>query len=115
MARNLFRLDGKTAFVSGSRGHLGRAMTHALAEAGAHVLVNGRDPAALKAFAADLTAQGLSVEAAPFDAHDVEKIRGFFGGLTRLDVLVHNIGFMEGKSFDRLEPADFARLNSKPR
>ena len=108
MARNLFRLDGKTAFVSGSRGHLGKAMTRTLAEAGAHVLVNGRDAAALKDFAADLSAQGLSVEAAPFDAHDVQKIRSFFGGLTRLDVLVNNIGFMEGKSFGQLEPADFA-------
>src|SRR5689334_3937809 len=108
MARNLFRLDGKTAFVSGSRGHLGKAMTRALAEAGAHVLINGRDAAALKDFAAELTAQGLSVEAASFDAHDVQKIRSFFGGLTRLDVLVNNIGFMEGKSFGQLEPADFA-------
>jgi len=108
MAQNLFRLDGKTAFVSGSRGHLGQAMTRALAEAGAHVLVNGRDPVALKAFAAELAAQGLSVEAVPFDAHDVHKIRSFFGGLTRLDVLVNNIGFMEAKSFTQLQPADFA-------
>ena len=43
MAQNLFRLDGKIAFVSGSRGHLGQAMARALAGAGAHVLVNGRD------------------------------------------------------------------------
>ena len=34
MAQDLFRLDGKTAFVSGSRGHLGAAMARALAEAG---------------------------------------------------------------------------------
>ena len=39
MAQQLFRLDGKTAFVSGSRGHLGAAMTRALCEAGAHVIV----------------------------------------------------------------------------
>ena len=42
-----FRLDGKTAFVSGSRGHLGAAMTRALGQAGAHVILNGRDDAAL--------------------------------------------------------------------
>ena len=108
MARDSFRLDGKTAFVSGSRGHLGQAMAGALADAGAHVLVNGRDAAALEAFAQSLRAQGLSAEAVPFDAHDVGRIRGFFGNLPRLDVLVNNIGFMQVKPFGQLEPVDFA-------
>jgi NAD(P)-dependent dehydrogenase (short-subunit alcohol dehydrogenase family) len=108
MAQDLFRLDGKIAFVSGSRGHLGRAMTEALARAGAHVFANGRDATQLDAFVRELTAQGLSVEAAPFDAHDVPNIRGFFGGLTRLDVLVNNIGFMQATSFGQLQAEDFA-------
>jgi NAD(P)-dependent dehydrogenase (short-subunit alcohol dehydrogenase family) len=108
MAQDLFRLDGKFAFVSGSRGHLGQAMTRALAQAGAHVFVNGRDGAALEAFACDLKSQGYSVETAAFDAHDVGKIRSFFGGLKRLDVLVNNIGFMQAKPFAELQPQDFA-------
>jgi NAD(P)-dependent dehydrogenase (short-subunit alcohol dehydrogenase family) len=108
MAQSLFRLDGRTAFVSGARGHLGAAMAGALAEAGAHVIANGRDGAALEDFAKALRARGLSAEAACFDVHDVEKIRAFFGGLKRLDVLVNNIGLMEGKPFDALQPGDFA-------
>jgi NAD(P)-dependent dehydrogenase (short-subunit alcohol dehydrogenase family) len=108
MAQNLFRLDGKIAFVSGSRGHLGAAMVQALAGAGAHVIVNGRDAAALESFAAGLRAQGFCVEAAAFDAHDGAKIRSFFGALPRLDVLVNNIGFMQGKAFDALTQQDFA-------
>ncbi|HWU54352.1 MAG TPA: SDR family oxidoreductase [Rhizomicrobium sp.] len=108
MAQNLFRLDGKTAFVSGSRGHLGRAMTEALARAGAHVFANGRDAAALDAFVRELVSQGLSVEAASFDAHDVQKISAFFGDLKRLDVLVNNIGFMQAKSFGQVQAQDFA-------
>ena len=107
MAQNIFRLDGRTAFVSGARGHLGSAMALALAEAGAHVLVNGRDAAALERFAGDLRREGFSAEAACFDAHDVKAIRFFFGGLKRLDVLVNNIGFMEMKSFAALQSADF--------
>jgi len=108
MTQDLFRLDGKTAFVSGSRGHLGAAMTRALCAAGAHVIVNGRDAAALDGFAADLKAQGFSVEAAAFDAHDVPTLHSFFGGLKRLDVLVNNVGLMLGKSFAALTAADFA-------
>ena len=108
MAQNLFRLDGKIAFVSGSRGHLGAAMARALCEAGAHVIVNGRDARALQQFAAGLAGEGFSAEAAAFDAHDVATIRDFFGRLKRLDVLVANIGFMEGRAFDDLVPEDFA-------
>jgi NAD(P)-dependent dehydrogenase (short-subunit alcohol dehydrogenase family) len=108
MAQDIFRLDGKIAFVSGSRGHLGAAMSRALAGAGAHVIVNGRDAAALDTFAGTLRSEGLSVEAAAFDAHDVAKIHAFFGGLKRLDVLVNNIGMMAGKSFAQLGPDDFA-------
>lgn len=107
MAQNIFRLDGRTAFVSGARGHLGSAMALALAEAGAHVLVNGRDAAALEKFTGDLRHRGLSAEAACFDAHDVKALRSFFSGLKRLDVLVNNIGFMEMKSFAALQSADF--------
>jgi NAD(P)-dependent dehydrogenase (short-subunit alcohol dehydrogenase family) len=108
MAQENFRLDGKTAFVSGSRGHLGQAMALALAQAGAHVLVNGRDAAGLAAFAQELRGQGLSVEPVAFDAHDVSRVRDFFGGLPRLDVLVNNIGFMQPKPFGQLQPSDFA-------
>jgi NAD(P)-dependent dehydrogenase (short-subunit alcohol dehydrogenase family) len=112
MAQNLFRLDGKVAFISGSRGHLGSSMTRALCEAGAHVIINGRDGPALKAFASELTGEGFSAEPAAFDAHDVATIRDFFGGLKRLDVLVNNIGFMHAKSFADLTPDDFAATYS---
>src|SRR5450432_545687 len=90
MAQHLFRLDGKTAFVSGSRGHLGAAMTRILCEAGAHVILNGRDDAALAAFETELRAENFSVECAAFDAHDIEKLRGFFAARPRLDILVNN-------------------------
>lgn len=108
MGDNLFRLDGKTAFVSGSRGHLGQGMVRALAGAGAHVIVNGRDRARLEEFAEDLRAEGFSISTAAFDAHDADARRGCFESLQRLDILVNNIGFMEMVSFDGLQAADFA-------
>ncbi len=108
MGDNLFRLDGKTAFVSGSRGHLGAAMVRALAAAGAHVILNGRDDAALAAFEAELKRQDLSVERAAFDVTDIGAVRKFFGGLKRLDILVNNAVSMQVKSFAALAPEDFA-------
>ena len=103
----LFRLDGKTAFVSGSRGHLGQAMVVALARAGAHVILNGRDDGKLAEQEAALKADGHSVSRAAFDVTDIAAVRRFFAGLKRLDVLVNNIGFMEMKSFATLQSVDF--------
>ncbi len=107
-SQKLFCLQGRTAFVSAARGHLGRAMTWALAEAGAHVIVNGRDDAALAGYERELRAQGHSVERAAFDAADPEQLRAFFSGLTRLDILVNNAVSMTVKPFAALTAEDFA-------
>ena len=104
---NIFRLDGKTAFVSGSRGHLGQSMAAALAGAGAHVILNGRDDVKLAGQEAALKAAGHSVSRAAFDVTDIGAVREFFGGLTRLDVLVNNFVSMQVKGFAALQPEDF--------
>ncbi|HEY0301123.1 MAG TPA: SDR family oxidoreductase [Rhizomicrobium sp.] len=107
-AQAMFRLDGRVAFVSGAPGHLGRAMTRALAGAGAHVIVNARDDGRLAEFEAELLGEGHSVERAAFDVADGERSRAFFAALPRLDILVNNAIHMEGKPFAALQPSDFA-------
>ena len=109
MIADLFRLDGCAAFVSGAAGHLGRAMTRALCEAGAHVIINGRNDSRLKEFEDELKRQGLSCERAAFDMGDVSRVRAFFARTERLDVLVNNAISMTPKPFAALEPDDFAR------
>ena len=55
---DLFRLDGKRVFISGGSRGLGREMALALAEAGADIVLNGRDPASLATTAGDIEARG---------------------------------------------------------
>jgi NAD(P)-dependent dehydrogenase (short-subunit alcohol dehydrogenase family) len=107
-AQAMFRLDGRVAFVSAAPGHLGSAMTRALASAGAHVIVNARDDSKLMDFEATLLGEGLSVERAAFDVADVEKVRAFFASRPRLDILVNNAISMTPKPFAALEASDFA-------
>ena len=104
----LFRLDNRVAFVSAARGHLGQAMTRALAEAGAHVIINGRDDAKLAQFEEQLRQENFSVSRAAFDVTDLDALRSFFAGLKRLDILVNNAVSMQVKGFSTLAPADFA-------
>jgi len=108
MIADLFRLDGCVAFVSGAAGHLGRAMTRALCEAGAHIIINGRDDAKLKVFESELLRQRFSCERAPFDMGDFARVRAFFAGRQRLDVLVNNAISMTPRPFAALGPEDFA-------
>ena len=105
---SLFCLKNRIAFISGAGGHLGQAMTRALAAAGAHVIVNGRDDSKLASLEAQLRDEGHSVARAAFDVGDVAAVRAFFGGLKRLDILINNAVAMEVKSFEALEPSDFA-------
>ena len=85
-----FRLDGRTVFLSGAAGHLGRAMAIAFAQAGAHVILNGRTESKLQALSAEIADAGLSASVFAFDVMDRERATDFFAGLSRLDVLVNN-------------------------
>src|SRR5512147_1782145 len=90
----LFRLDGKVCLVTGGAGHLGAAMSTALAEAGGHVCILGRTRAKLTALVQRLTDRGLSAEAIASDVTMDEDIKSLVADLKkrhgRLDVLVNN-------------------------
>ena len=55
-----FRLDGKTALITGASSGIGRAAAVALAEAGAHVTVAARRADALDQLVAELQDAGHS-------------------------------------------------------
>lgn len=66
----MFSLKGRTALVTGASRGLGFAMARGLAQAGAHVFLNGRDAATLEPKAEELRDEGLAASIAPFDATD---------------------------------------------
>ena len=80
MSIKLFDLSGKTALVTGSSRGLGFAMAKGLAEAGARVVLNGINPAALDAAEAGLRAAGLDVRQARFDVADEAAVLAAFRG-----------------------------------
>jgi NAD(P)-dependent dehydrogenase (short-subunit alcohol dehydrogenase family) len=87
-----FRLDGKTALVTGAGRGIGRAIALGLAGAGAELLLNSRTPAELAAVAAEIEGQGGRAQPLPFDVTDSQTARTAIAGLPRLDILVNNAG-----------------------
>jgi len=65
-----FGLAGKVALVTGGSRGIGWAISRALAAAGAHVVINGRDAKAIDDRVAELAADGLAGSAAAFDVVD---------------------------------------------
>jgi NAD(P)-dependent dehydrogenase (short-subunit alcohol dehydrogenase family) len=108
-ALDCFRLDGRTAFLSGAAGHLGRAMAFALSDAGAHVILNGRDEKRLTELANEMARKGGKVETATFDVGDLRAVREFFGSRKRLDVIINNAVTMTPRPFAALSEEEFAQ------
>jgi gluconate 5-dehydrogenase len=91
-----FRLDGKRALITGGSRGLGKAMAEALAEAGADLVLVGRDAASLEAAKKELAAFGHQVDLLPGDVGipaEAEKVCRL--ALERhgpIHVLINNVG-----------------------
>ncbi|MFE0022066.1 SDR family NAD(P)-dependent oxidoreductase [Amycolatopsis sp. NPDC059021] len=91
-----FRLDGKTALVTGGGQGIGRAFAHALGEAGAKVAVVDLDRDRAESVADELADKGVDCLACQADVADPAAIEGFVGEVVKefgwLDIAVNNAG-----------------------
>ncbi|MFD0980090.1 SDR family oxidoreductase [Tropicimonas aquimaris] len=110
----LFDLSGKTAMVTGSSQGIGLALARGLAEAGAAVVLNGRDVAKLARAAQDLRAVGAKVYELPFDATDHAAVRAavdkFEAETGPIDILVNNAGMQHRTELENFPEDAFQRL-----
>jgi gluconate 5-dehydrogenase len=107
----LFDLAGRLALITGSSRGIGRAIAEGYVAAGARVVINGRDNAAV---AAAVKALGSNAIAAPFDVTDkavveaaVEKIEREVGPI---DILVNNAGMTKRMPFTEFPESDWRQI-----
>jgi gluconate 5-dehydrogenase len=114
MTNPLFDLSGRTALITGSSRGLGLAMARGLAQAGAHVIINGTATARVDEAVAHLTTAGLAATAAAFDITDEAAILAAFARFDAdgiaVDILVNNAGIQFRKPIIELETADWRRV-----
>jgi len=90
-----FRLDGKRLFITGGSRGLGREMALAIAEAGADVVLVGRDPISLEKTAAEIRALGRQAWPMRADVavpEECERVCREALSLGPIDILINNIG-----------------------
>jgi gluconate 5-dehydrogenase len=105
-----FRLDGRTALITGSGRGLGWEMAKGLAEAGAKVLLHGRSRSRLTPRSAELHAAGRAADAICFDMADRAAMQAEVASAGPIDILVHNVGERDRRPFGEIDHDDFARL-----
>ena len=91
----LFSVEGKRALVTGSSQGIGLALAKGLAEHGAAVVLNGRDPSKIEAAVAEVSAAGYKVSTAIFDVTSAEAVRNGIEaveGEGPIDILINNAG-----------------------
>ncbi|MEO8345470.1 MAG: glucose 1-dehydrogenase [Betaproteobacteria bacterium] len=109
-----FDLSQRNAVVTGGGSGLGLAIARGLAQAGARVVINGRNRAKLDAAAADLVDEGLRVSVNAFDVTDEAAVNAGMLDIERsvgpVDILVNNAAVNNRKPFDEYTLAEWRAL-----
>jgi gluconate 5-dehydrogenase len=98
-----FDLTGRRALVTGGGSGLGLAIARGLRDAGAAVVLNGRNRSKLDAAAAALVAENAAVSVAAFDVTDAAAVAREIAALERdgpIDILVNNAAVNRRGPFD---------------
>ena len=109
-----FDLTGRTALITGSSRGLGKAMAQGLAEAGAVVILNGRNAETVAAAAKELRDAGHTVHEAIFDvtgeAAVVAAFEKFDADGLEIDIVINNAGIQHRQPMLELALADWQRV-----
>ncbi len=90
-----FQLHGRRALITGSSGGIGLALARALGQAGAHVILNGRNADKLQQAVNTLQSEKLSVSSSAFDVTNAEDVHSAIKDIEAqgpIDILVNNAG-----------------------
>ena len=109
-------LTGRRALITGAGQGVGLATAHALAQAGAEILVNDIRPEQADTAVAELGAAGGRGVAVPFDVTSWKEVEAAVGSCGTVDILVNNAGNAGAEGFTGIvnfvdsHPADWQRF-----
>ena len=113
-SEKIFRLDGKTALITGSSRGIGRAIANDFAAAGATVMITARTQEAADQMAADVREKGGTAFSFTYDAGEGGAQEVLAGKIReccdQLDILVNNAAILRPHRVERLSEQEFDEI-----
>lgn len=107
MTHELFDLTGKIALITGSSRGIGFGIARGLGQAGATIILNGRNAERLNRAISTLSQEGLKVFGYSFDVSNSSQIDQKISAIERevgpIDILVNNAGIQRRGSLETIE------------
>ena len=107
-------MEVRVALVTGASRGIGKAILHALAQAGCLVVGTATSDSGAADIAAALSAAGLKGEGVKLDVNDVAQvdaaIEGILGRHGRIDILVNNAGITRDNLLMRMKDEEWASI-----
>ena len=114
--KNIYRLDGNLALVTGASKGIGAAVAKALARQGCDLMLLARDVKGLEAVAAEIAAMGRKARVFTVDLSNPSQIKKFVEAeresLKKLDHYINNAAFTIHKTFMNTDLEEFDNLLS---
>lgn len=108
---SLFNLQGKRALITGGTQGIGMAIARGLGEAGAIVMVNGRDQDKLEKAVLELCASGIEARSCLFDITSTVQVKEAVADIEKnigqVDILVNNAGIIKRAPAEELDEDDW--------
>ena len=114
MSAASFRLDGRLALIIGSSSGIGFALARGLGQAGAALVLNGRNSARLEQAAGILRGEGFQVHTRDFDVTQAGAVRAAIedieAGIGAIDILLNNAGMQKRMPLQDFPEEDWHEL-----
>ena len=114
MNMDMFRLDGKVALVTGASYGIGMAMAKALAQAGATIVFNDRNPERVTTAMEEYRNEGIEARGYLFDVTDEKAVKEHIERITTevgiIDILINNAGIIKRIPALEMEAAEFREV-----
>lgn len=111
---NLFEIKGKRVLVTGSTAGIGYVLAEGLAEAGAKLILNGRNHENVEAAIASFAKKGFQAAGYTFDITDADDVEQKIAEIEKevggIDVLVNNAGIQHREPLEEFSLENWNRI-----